>query len=117
MPQETFSAWDYTRLLKEPMPESRSPEAPAFRQGSSHKPYQQSTGWRRPAFLCRLRATEPARRLGMANASSRLAPADYREKMLNENKIGACPASGHQPCDQIHHQIAHPCRAFFPNAG
>src|SRR5215471_11274726 len=36
MPQETFSAWDYTRLLKEPMPESRSPEAPAFRQGSSH---------------------------------------------------------------------------------
>src|SRR5262250_3122111 len=37
MPQETFSAWDYTRLLKEPMPESRSPEAPAFRQGSSHK--------------------------------------------------------------------------------
>src|SRR5215471_9023281 len=38
MPQETFSAWDYTRLLKEPMPESRSPQAPAFRQGSSHAP-------------------------------------------------------------------------------
>jgi hypothetical protein len=32
----TFSASGYRRLLKDPVPESRSREAPAFRQESSH---------------------------------------------------------------------------------